>query len=47
MHTSSGFVGFGMRDEAGHADFFPNGGIDQPGCLRHMAMLGKFNFKCD
>ena len=45
MHTSSGFVGFGMRDEAGHADFFPNGGIDQRDCLRHLVKLGRLNYK--
>ena len=45
MHKRVGLVGFGMRDEAGHADFFPNGGIDQRGCLRHLVELGRLNYK--
>lgn len=35
IHTDgSRRIGMGTRDRMGHADFYPNGGKDQPGCSR-------------
>ena len=42
MPPKGGLLGFGMRKEAGHADFFPNGGVRQPGCRQKLAKLGTF-----
>lgn len=42
MPPKSGIFGFGMRKEAGHADFFPNGGVKQPGCRQSLAKLDIF-----
>ena len=42
MPQKGGLVGFGMRKEAGHANFFPNGGVRQPGCKQNLAKLGTF-----
>ena len=42
MPPKGGLLGFGMRKEAGHADFFPNGGVRQPGCKQNLAKLGTF-----
>ena len=42
MPRKGGLVGFGMRKEAGHANFFPNGGVRQPGCKQNLAKLGTF-----
>ena len=41
-------LGFGLEKAIGHADFYPNGGTDQPGCpdkmYKHLFHLitGKF-----
>uniref|UniRef100_A0A1E1W799 Lipase domain-containing protein n=3 Tax=Pectinophora gossypiella TaxID=13191 RepID=A0A1E1W799_PECGO len=32
IHTNGGMVGLGLGSAIGHADFFPNGGVTQPGC---------------
>lgn len=42
MPPKGGLLGFGMRKEAGHADFFPNGGVRQPGCRQKLAKLAIF-----
>ena len=42
MPPKVGLFGLGMRKEAGHADFFPNGGVRQAGCKQHLAKLGTF-----
>nr|XP_058961752.1 pancreatic triacylglycerol lipase-like [Pocillopora verrucosa] len=42
MPQKGGLVGFGMRKEAGHANFFPNGGVRQPGCKQNLAKLAIF-----
>ncbi|XP_049872126.1 pancreatic lipase-related protein 2-like [Pectinophora gossypiella] len=33
IHTDGGYLGLGIGDAIGNADFFPNGGKSQPGCL--------------
>ncbi|CAH3134874.1 unnamed protein product [Pocillopora meandrina] len=42
MPPKVGLFGLGMRKEAGHADFFPNGGVRQAGCKQHLAKLAIF-----
>lgn len=42
MPPRRSIFGFGMRKEAGHADFFPNGGVKQPGCRQSLANLEIF-----
>ncbi|XP_053549742.1 lipase member H-like [Bombina bombina] len=53
-HTDAQFVdvihsdidALGYRESLGHIDFYPNGGIDQPGCPQTI-LSGSEYFKCD
>lgn len=47
IHTSAGELG--MQRSAGNADFFPNGGLTQPGCDVNAtaSMLGSYKYICD
>ncbi|KAK3594254.1 hypothetical protein CHS0354_020436 [Potamilus streckersoni] len=37
IHTDG--TGFGMKSSIGHVDFYPNGGINQPGCTASISDL--------
>uniref|UniRef100_A0A670Y9H5 Lipase H n=1 Tax=Pseudonaja textilis TaxID=8673 RepID=A0A670Y9H5_PSETE len=39
-------TGFGLKESLGNIDFYPNGGIDQPGCPKTI-LSGSSYFKCD
>jgi len=45
IHTASRFVA--SHQLVGHADFFPNGGMDQPGCNKKGPFSKLFNAMCD
>ncbi|KAM4851633.1 pancreatic lipase-related protein 2-like [Thomomys bottae] len=36
IHTDISLIGFGMRQKMGHLDFFPNGGVEMPGCMQNI-----------
>ena len=45
MPPRDSIVGLGMRRDAGHTDFYVNGGIRQPGCARNLKDLGRLQKK--
>lgn len=38
------FIGLGMLKEAGHTDFFVNGGVSQPGCEKRELDSGRLEY---
>ncbi|PIK52390.1 putative pancreatic lipase-related protein 2 isoform X2 [Apostichopus japonicus] len=48
IHTNANAYGFGLPDQLGHQDFYPNGGSSMPGCgmfsviCHHLRSIGYF-----